>query len=337
MTKPRVSLLGRLLWTAFALCAWSTTGLWAQVPAAEGASAEAEQPPVGIVGEVPVRPELQTFAGVRGWMVNGEEISLDAVRDRAVAWHGPYILQDLVASALLRQEAKRKGISVTEAEVDAKLADIRQELGLNSEAALQRFLRTQERTPEWFREHVSDYALLEKVLADRVYVSDLEVKRAYERNPEALTIPETVWYRVMTLRSEEAAQAVKQELRTGKSFEELAKAATASPEERARAGELTEYLRGQQPRLPEDIEGALFAAPLNQVSGPLKTHDPITNQDYYHLFRVEKKTDERHFSLEEAKERIRADLARQKLHELIYPNWLREALAGASIELLKAG
>jgi parvulin-like peptidyl-prolyl isomerase len=140
----------------------------------------------------------------------------------------------------------------------------------------------------------------------------------------------------MSFTTEAAAEAAKQELRTGKSFEEVAKAAAATPEERATAGQLVQYQRGQQPRLSDDVEAALFAAPVNQVSGPLKTHDPISNQDYYHLFRVEKKTDEHHFSLDEAKERIRADLRRQKLYQLVYPNWLSEALAGASIEPVKA-
>jgi parvulin-like peptidyl-prolyl isomerase len=303
----------------------------AQAPAAGG-----EQPPVSVVGEVPVRPELQTFSGVRGWMVNGEEIPLDLAKEKALAWYGPYLLQDLVASTLLHQEAKRKGITVTQADTDAKLAEIRGELGITSDAALERLLRSQQRTPQWFSDHVADYALLEKVLADRVYVSDIEVKNAYDRNPEALTIPETVWYRAMTFRSEEAAQAAKQELRAGKSFEELAKANAATPEERAVAGQLIQYQRGQQPRLQQEVEAALFAAPVNQVSGPLKTHDPIGNQDYYHLFRVEKKTDERHFSLDEARERIRADLRRQKLYQLVYPNWLSEALAGASIQPLPA-
>jgi foldase protein PrsA len=318
------------------LCALPLAAAWAQAPTPGAPAAGPETPPVSIVGEVPVRPELQTFSGISGWKINGEEIPLDTVRDKALAWYGPYILQDLVASALLRQEAKRKGISVTEAEVNAKLSDIRQELGISSDAALDRLLRSQQRTPEWFREHVADYALLEKVLADRVFVSDTEVKNAYVRNSEALTIPETVWYRAMTFPSEQAAQAAKQELRTGKTFEELAKAAATTPAERATAGQLVQYQRGQQPRLSEDVEAALFAAPLNQVSGPLRTHDPVGNQDYYHLFRVEKKTDPRHFSLEEAKERIRADLRRQKLYQLVYPNWLSEALAGASIEPLKA-
>jgi foldase protein PrsA len=336
MIRSRSFPLSELLWMFAVLCALPLAAAWAQAPAPEAPAAGPETPPVKVVGEVQIRPELQTFSGISGWKINGEEISLDAVKDKALAWYGPYLLQDLVASTLLHQEAKRKGISVSEAEVNAKLSDIRQELGLSSDAALDRLLRSQKHTPEWFREHVADYALLEKVLADRLYVTDIEVKNAYDRNPELLTIPETVWYRAMTFPTEQAAQGATRELRAGKSFEDLAKAAAATPAERATAGQLVQYQRGQQPRLPEDIEAAFFAAPLNQVSSPLKERDPVTNQDYYLLFRVEKKTDERHFSLDEAKERIRAGLRRQKLDQLVYPNWLSEALAGASIVPIQA-
>jgi parvulin-like peptidyl-prolyl isomerase len=300
-------------------CVLLTAGLLcgaagAAEPASAPAAAAAAQPPVQVVGEVPLRPELQTLSGIQGWRINGEEISMQQVSDRSLAHYGTYVLQEMVAALLLRQEAKRLGITVSQQEVKNRGAELREEKGISLDSAFQRYLLTEGKTEAWFYDKVEEYLLLEKVLSGRVYVDDREVARFYNSYSEAYRRPETVWFRVMSFRTADAAQAAIQELRGGNTFEALAKAA-ADPQERAAAGELRQYSRGQPMGMPEEVEAALFSAPLNQVVGP------ITSQGQYHLFRVERK----------------ADAQRQKLEQQVYPNWLRTALSGAAIEPLKAG
>ncbi len=124
--------------------------IWSPVMAAEKPEAAPAAPagtvgetaartPVQIQGEIPVRPELQIFQGVKGWLVNGQEIKLDQVKDRAVAYHGPYVLQDMVVEMLLQQQADKRGLTASDAEIDKKIEQLRQEGGLTTEAA-RRFL-----------------------------------------------------------------------------------------------------------------------------------------------------------------------------------------------------
>jgi len=329
--------LGGLLFAGIALGLLAAARAWTQETAA--GTPAAEEPPVRIEGEMPVRPELQVFSGIRGWLVNGEEISVEELRDRAVAYYGPHVLQGLVAGLLLRQEAKRQGITATEQEVDAKAKQIREEKGITSDAAFARYLLTEEKSAAWFQDKVRDYLLLEKLLSDKVYVSDSEVTRFYNRFSDAYRRPETIWFRAMSFRTAEGAQAAVQELRKGRSFEELAQEAATSPQERSVAGKLRKYERGQSLALPAEIEGALFQAPLNQVVGPLQTEQSVApgkTDTYYHLFRVEKKADPHQFTLDEVRDVIRGELRRQKLETQVYPGWLRTALAGASIEPLRS-
>ena len=333
----RASLAGML--AALAIALWAMAPGWAQAAepaasAAPSAQPAPEEPPVRFSGDVQFRPELDMLAGVRGGSVNGEVISVDQVRDTAVAYVGPFILREMVAGTLLRQEAKRRGMSVTDAEVAAKAKQFREERGLGDEATFQRYLMSEKRTPTWFQEKVREYVLIEKLLSDQVFVSDSEVEAFYTQYRDAYRRPESVWYRAMTFPTEAAAQAVLGELRKGKSFQDIAKENAGSAYEKSLAGEVQTYQRGQQPGLPKEIEAALFSAPLAQVMGPLKT--TFGGQDYYHLFKVEKKVDAQEFTLEQAGEVIRAELRRRKLEEQVYPSWLQTALSGASIEPLKA-
>ncbi len=295
---------------------------------------DSSQPPVVFGRQIRVPRAVETVTGVKGWVVNGETITMDQARDRAMAFYGPYVVRDLVAATLLHQEAKQRGITVSDAEVEAKVKEMRQEQGLSDDGSFERYLASQRKTKAWFYDKVRDYVLIEKLLADRVHVSDREVADFYNRFRQAYYRPASVSFRAMSFTSEAAAQAALAELRKGKSFQEIAKRNATSAVEKAVAGELRTYQKGQQPPLPPEIEAALFSAPLAQVIGPLKT--TYQGQDYYHLFRVESKRDEHQFTLDEAKEIIRAEIKRRKLEEEVYPRWLETALSGASIETIPA-
>ena len=298
---------------------------------------EAEQPGeavapenrVGVVGEVKWRPELENVAGAKGWVINGQELSIEVLKDRAVLFYGPSVLQDMVAELLLQDDAKRRNITLTDQEVETKVRDLREELGLRSEAAFDSFLRMQRATRAWFTSKARSYALLEKVLADQVYVSDREVEADYKRNQAMYRSAERVAFKVMRFADKQSAEAALEAVRKGKGFEEVAKETALTPAERAGAGDMQYYERGQQ-SIPPEFEAALFAAPLNQVTGPVNVVGS------YYLIRVEQKTDPHQFTLDEFREVIRKKLHKQKLELVVWPTWIGDQLRNAKIEVLGA-
>lgn len=312
-----------------ALCMFATSAVVAQEAPSAGDAGEQSRPPVEVRGDIRVRPELEVLSGVKGWRVNGEEISLEEVKTRAVRFHGPYILQDLVSSALLRQAAEREGIGVTEEEVEGQVRRLRAELGLNSEEALEFHLRRRRLTRTGFREQAQEYLLLEKVLSDRVYVSDREVERFYNEFRQYYYRRERVDFRLMSFEREDRARAALEELRKGRSFVEVAQATAADETERTAAGQLHSYEKGQQPRLPPEFETMLFAAPLNQAVGP------VGAMNRYHLVRVEKKSDAYQVPLEQVRDEIRRQLRRRKLEQGEWPKWIGQQLASANIEVIR--
>ena len=287
----------------------------------------AETTRVTVAGEVPPRPEFEALAGATGWVVNGKEISLELVKDKATSYHGPYVLQDMVAQLLLQQEADRRGIVVTEEEVEKKVASVREELGVRSEAALESFLRAKRVTREWLRSKARAYVLMEKVLFEQVYVDDREIERSYRLNQQAYRRNETVGYRAMRFLDKQSAEAALAEIRKGRSFEEVARETARTPAEQAAAGNIRYHVRGKQ-SLPPEFEADLLAAPLNQVAGPVEV------MGSYLLIRVEQKMDPHQFTLDEVRDVIRDRLRRQKLEQIVWPNWIRDQLARAQIKVL---
>jgi foldase protein PrsA len=294
----------------------------------EPAANSAEAPPkVAVVGDVPARPELEAVSGVSAWVVNGQEISIELVRERAAAWHGTAVLQHLVAELLLEQEADRRDIIVTDEEVNQKVASLREELGVRSEVALDSYLRAKLATRDWLRAKARFQVLMEKVLSEQIYVDDREIERAYRLNRELYSRGELLAFRIMRFLDKASADAALAEIRKGRSFQEVAKETAPTAAERAVAGDLQYYERSQQ-SLPPELAAALFAAPLNQVAGPVEVLDS------YCLIRVEKKLDPRQFTLDEVREVVREQLERQKLERVVWPNWVADQLQRAQIEVL---
>ena len=315
-------------WFLAGVAGWAllTAPAWAAEPAA--APEDTHQLTIG--NEAPPRPELDVLTGVKAWRVNGDEISISAVQNRAMLFHGMFVLQDMVQEKLLLQEAKRRNVTVAESEVDAKVKGLREDMGLTAEAAFDRYLRAQRVTITGFREMARDYVYMEKVLGDRLQVSDAEVQAVYKQFQDQYRRPETASFRAMTLPSEAAAQAAKLELTKGRSFEEVAKATAFVPVEKGSPGALRMYQRGVTQGLPAELETAIFNAPLNQVTGPVKTREGFI------LIKVEKKVDPRQFTLEEMRDGIRTRIAKAKLETEIWPRWINGQLMSADIVPVKA-
>ncbi len=298
-------------------------------PGPDGTGEGEVRPRVGVVGEVPPRPELEAVSGVTAWVVNGHEIPLGLVQERAAAWHGPYVLQNLVADLLLQEEADRRGLVVTEEEVTQKVAELREELGVRSEAALESYLTAKRVTRDWLRAKAHTYVLMEKVLSEQIYVDEREIERTYRLNQGLYRRAEMVGFRAARFLTEASAKAALAEIRKGRSFQEVARETAPTAREKTFAGDIQYYERGQQ-SLPPEFETALFAAPLNQVSGPVEIRGS------YYLIRVEKKLDPRQFALDEVRDVIRKQLEKQKLEQIVWPNWIRDQLQQADIRVVMA-
>lgn len=148
-----------------------------------------------------------------------------------------------------------------------------------------------------------------RLLADAARVAEPteeEIDAYYRAHAAELALPETVTLRQILVATLNEARDVKRRLgRDPKAFDTLARSQSKG-EEAAAGGYLGSFERGQ---LPTELETVAFALPDGGTSDPVPT--PLG----YHILRVESRQPARERSLDEARERIRERLAREKRAE----------------------
>lgn len=132
--------------------------------------------------------------------VNGQPLWRMSLDSKLVSQYGPQTVDEMVGEMLIRQAASAKKVSVSSAEVDAKLTEI--EKSLNGQITLKDALAQQGDTVESFRQRIELQLLLEKLTAGQVTVSEQEITDYVDKNKTTLTASDEAGMRA------EAKQAV---------------------------------------------------------------------------------------------------------------------------------
>ena len=138
-----------------------------------------------------------------------------------------------------------------------------------------------------------------------VEVTEEEVKKFYEENPQHFEKGATVSAKHIIVKDEEKCQQILEEIAAGKVFEEAAQQYSTCPSGQ-KGGDLGEFGKGQ---MVKEFEEAAFAAEIGHVVGPVAT------QFGYHLIKVESKKEAAVAPFEEVKEQIRRNLLSQKQNQ----------------------
>lgn len=114
--------------------------------------------------------------------VNGELITTPEFYGKLVANNGQEVFDSTVREVLINQEAKKKGIEVTQAEIDEEIAGLEKRLGgkENLENALQQSNTSREKLVE----QIKIQLLVEKILGDQIEVTDKEIEQYKKENKE---------------------------------------------------------------------------------------------------------------------------------------------------------
>lgn len=139
-------------------------------------------------------------------LVNGQPISRLALIQELEKQNGKQALSAIVNQTLIMQEAKKKNVIVSEKEIDESAKEIEESLKKQGQN-LDQALSMQGLTKRDFREQLRLRKLVEKLLVDKIKVTDKEVDEYIEKNKE--TIP-------ADLKSEDVKNGVRQQLQQQK-------------------------------------------------------------------------------------------------------------------------
>lgn len=225
-----------------------------------------------------------------------------------------------VVRTLLSQEADRRKVAVTGADVDEALAVIKSRLP--KDMTIEDILKREDMTVDQLRSNLTSEIrikmLVESEIPTNMVVSDEEVSKFYNEQKESFVQPETVSARHILVKTEatdtDAVKAEKKakieglrkQLVEGADFAKVAKENSDCPS-KERGGDLGTFGRGQ---MVKPFEDAAFSQATNAV-GPV-----VETQFGYHIIQVTEHAEGKTSELAEVKEKLVEHLKQKKQMDL---------------------
>ena len=226
------------------------------------------------------------------------------------------VLDQLVGYKLLLQEAQARKVAVPDADVGARIAEVKKQFP--SEDLFMQPLIDRKMTLDQIkadaRRDMSIAKLIDAEIAPRIAVKPAQVDDFYKNNPDKFVEPERVRAsHILIAAAENAdaatkaqakakAQQILKDLKAGKDFAALARQHSQDPGSAVNGGDLGFFPQGQ------------MVGPFNDAAFSLKpgaTSDLVETQFGYHIIRVAEKQPSRTAPLEEMRPRIEEFLKHQ--------------------------
>jgi len=252
------------------------------------------------------------------------------------------VIEKIVIERLLDDEVKAQGITVSDEEMQKKIADLasKQQPPMSSEefsSKVQAGGITVEAFQKELRRNLGYFKLFEGQWAGKVDVADQDAKAYYEQNPKEFDSPEMVRASHILIKpdtqapgsdpnqakalAKAKAEDLLAQIRGGADFAEMAKAHSACPSA-ANGGDLDYFKRGD---MVAPFEKAAIDLAPGQVSGVVET------EFGFHIIKVTDHKAARTLSFEEAKPGIVETLTANKKTQIIR-DYLESLKAKANIQ-----
>jgi foldase protein PrsA len=298
---------------ALALTAAACGGNEPDRPSPEDVPADA----IALIGDTPV-PRAEWEALMERAKANYK------AQDRPFPKVGSPEYQDLKTRAVAflvqryqyRAEAEELGVTVSDADVDKRLAEIKKQAGWNDKQfrdALKREGLTEAEAREEIRDRILQERLYDKVTAD-IQVSEEEIQEHYEKNKAQFTQPASRTVRHILVKNRERANELYQQIVDGGNFAALAREFSQDQGSAQQGGRLP-ITRGQT--VPQ-FDRVAFELARGEVSRPVKT------QFGWHIIEaLTRVKPERVTPLEQVQDSVRQQLLDQKKNEALQ-TWIEE-------------
>lgn len=270
--------------------------------------------------------------------VNGEEITREAFRSKMaeetaltrrevplkaqqLSLLKEAVLNRLIEELCMLQRARALSLTVSRAEVEERIAEIRKDYGDGGFSSL---FGDGGIGYEAWKQALEKRMVLEKLIAREVnagvQVTDEEAERYYTANRKIYQSERRVRAAQIVVRDRDRAEEILKRLKRGEDFGKVAREASIGPEA-AREGDLGFFERGT---MPETIDRVIFSLPAGKVSGVIQS--PYG----FHIIKVLERQQRGGKTFADAKERVSDDLRKMKEAEA-YERWLEGLKAGAAV------
>jgi foldase protein PrsA len=191
-------------------------------------------------------------------------------------------MQFLITAQWLLKEADKRGVKVSDAEVQKNFQDQKKQ-SFPKESDYQAFLKSSGRTEADLQFQVRLSLLTnqiqQKVVQGKGTVGHSEVAAYYNKNKSRFAQPQTRDLLVVLTKKQSDAKAALKAVKSGQSWSSVAKKYSTDQASKSQGGKLLGVSKGQQEKA---FDTAIFSAKVGQVQGAVKT------QFGYYVFKVTK-------------------------------------------------
>jgi len=239
---------------------------------------------------------------------NAGEISKDEFYEAMKSVAGEAVATELIYDKILSAKYE-----VTDEEVNAKVDELKAQLGTNFEVALQSYgYKSEDDLKKVYRIGL----LQERAGIAELEATDEEIQEAYDAY-----VPKVKARHILVETEEEANEIIKS-LNNGADFAELAKEKSIDTASGANGGELGWFGEGE---MVDEFETAAYALDVNEISAPVKSTYG------YHIIQVTDK--ETKGTLEEMKDELAYDVKVSKLTNEIMAEAMERELKEAGVKV----
>jgi foldase protein PrsA len=240
--------------------------------------------------------------------VNGQPISEAAFNTKLEGTPlARTVLQQMVQDALIDQYAKNNNITATDAEINAREDQIKQNFPAGQ---WDEMLKSRNLTEDDVHAALREQLILDKALGSQVKVTPAQIKDYFDKNHATFDKPEEVTARHILVPNLAEAQKVEALLKSGSNFADVAKQYSTDPGSKDKGGDLGTFKRGQ---MVPSFDAVAFSEPVNAISAPVKS--PFG----YHIIQVTARIPATKATLASATPQITDTLRQQQESPLIQP------------------
>lgn len=263
----------------------------------------------------PFKHEEQALA-----KVNNVSISKDQLYDAMLASSGSQTMQTMIDKELIRQEAAKANIQITEQDIQKEIDVVKK--SFSSDEEFNQALAQYNMTLDGMKKDMESQLQIKKLLEPQVNITDDQIKQFYDKNLEQLKTPEQVKASHILVKTKEEATAILTDLKNGADFAAVAKEKSQDPQSKEKGGDLDFIARGTT---EPEFEKAAFDTKDGALS------DVVQTSRGFHVIKVAEHKAAGTPALEEKKEELRNQLLNQQVSQLS-KSWLEQKRKEAAIE-----
>ncbi|WP_138495950.1 peptidyl-prolyl cis-trans isomerase [Paenibacillus pinistramenti] len=254
--------------------------------------------------------------------VNNEKITKEQLYDALVKAGGEQTLSGMIDDELIRQEAVKANVEVTDADIQKEKDFYITQFG--SEEALNELLSQYGMTDEDFQEQLKKEAQIRKLLEPQVTVTDDQISTYFEQNKASFDTPAQVQASQIVVATEKEATDIITQLKGGTDFATLAKEKSTDTATKDNGGDLGFFAQDSG-----TVDSAVVTAAFNLKKDGISSAVQMSDGQYA-VVKVTDTKEAHTATLEEKKAEIKDLLITQQVSSMS-TSWLDNLRAEAKI------